>query len=121
MSISVLVKGALFSAPETRTSTKGKTYARARMTVRDGEAKTWGTMTAFDQAADHILQLQEGDALTVAGRARLRPYTDKAGEAGASLDVVVERLIAVKPWRAAKGEGEEDAHPDDDIDGDIAF
>lgn len=121
MSFSILIHGTLNAAPEGRTSTKGKPYVRARMAVRDGESKTWVSMTAFDQAADHLLQLHGGEALTIAGRAKVKPYSDKTGEPAASLDVLVDRLIGIKPPRAAKGVDNDNGDPLDEIESDVPF
>jgi single-stranded DNA-binding protein len=121
MSFSILIHGTLYAAPESRTSTKGKPYARARMSLRDGESKTWISMTAFDQAANHLLQLQEGEAVTVAGRAKVKPYSDKSGEPAASLDVMVDRLIGIKPPRVAKTADDDSGDPLAELENDVPF
>ena len=121
MTISVLIHGTLRANPESRTSTKGNSYVRARLYSRDGDMKTSVALTAFGQAADQLLQLQEGDGLAVAGRGTAKAYlSNKTGDPAPSVDVMVERVISVKPLRASKDiTGEEDAG--EDVDKDVPF
>jgi hypothetical protein len=68
MSAFVLVTGAIFRAPEPRTSKAGKPFVVATIRAKDGEASQWWKVLAFSESAQaELLCLGDGDAASVQG------------------------------------------------------
>lgn len=91
--LSVLLAGKLTSPPEKRQGRSNTPFAMAKMRVTDTDgAYNTVLLTAFDAAAADLLMLEIGDALTVAGEARLTMWTDNEGEKRPSLQVRVDNV-----------------------------
>src|SRR3984957_8547469 len=88
MSTFALVAGKLWRAPETRRSSKnGKQFAVA--TVH--EQTTWWSVTAFDEAADDLLKLEAGDAISISGPFTAEVYAKDGSEPRVSFRIIVDR------------------------------
>jgi len=93
MTIDVLLSGKLFKEPEQRPSSKG-TFVRAKMKAHDGEGDVWVSLVAFSKTAQAALMaLGDGDALSVAGSAKITAYTDRDGKAKSGMDVIVHSVL----------------------------
>jgi single-stranded DNA-binding protein len=97
VSLHALAGGTLHSDPERCVGTSGKPYARATILHRDGVAVVFARVTAFGEVADQLLALHKGDAIAITGRASVRAYLDRHGEPAPSLDLLVDRLLDLKP------------------------
>jgi single-stranded DNA-binding protein len=80
MSASVLIKGPLFRAPESKTSSGGKSYVRAAIKVQsatDNGVDWWSVMALGETARAALADLQDGDHLAVQGAMKLEIYNGK--------------------------------------------
>lgn len=118
--IRVLVTGTLYGQPTQRTGRdSGKDFITAKLRVDTGEElQVWASLIAFGEKAERLTGLKDGDAVSVAGRATLQAYTNRGGEPGASLSVVVDDVASIrrkpKPKRQAERHGA--GFADDDLD-----
>lgn len=95
--IRVLVSGRLYGRPETRTGKAGKPFTTAKLSIDTGEEhRTWASAIAFGKEAERLAGLKDGDAVSVAGRAKLEAYEAKDGAPRASLSIVVGEIAAVR-------------------------
>lgn len=95
MSIDVLINGKLFKSAEQRTSAKGK-YTIGKIKVSDGEENTFCSFIAFSESAQNaLLALSDGDAVSVAGTAKLKVWTNNKNETKPQLDVTVSNVLSV--------------------------
>ena len=91
MSTCALVTGKVWRAPEARTSSKtGKQFATAN--VR--EQATWWQVTAFDEAADDLLKLEAGDAISISGPFTAEVYAKDGSEPRVSFRIIVDRIAS---------------------------
>jgi single-stranded DNA-binding protein len=113
--ITALVTGALFKAPESRTSKSGKPFVTATIRAKDGDAMTFIRIVAFYETVQaELLRLREGDSLSVQGAFKAELYKPEGGEPKLSLSMVADHVLALRQPpkdRQAKGA----AGPDDDI------
>ena len=103
MTTFVLVSGALFRAPELKTSKAGKAYVTATIKARgdDSRSEFW-RVTAFGETAqDDLMRLDEGDHVTCQGAMKCELYQPEGKEARINLSVVAD---SVTPLRAARKE-----------------
>ncbi len=101
MTAHVLVTGALFRAPEQRTSKAGKPFWTATIKAKGDDALTWWKIIVFSESAGaELLRLSDGDAASVQGALRVETY-DKDGETKIGLTCIAD---AVLPLRAAPKE-----------------
>lgn len=94
--LNVLASGVLVAQPQRRTSAAGKDYATCTMRVPvDGADAVLCSLIAFaPDAVDSLLALGKGDALAVAGRAKLSIW-EKDGEQRHGLSVVVDQVLTM--------------------------
>jgi|GEM_PF-1688332 len=127
--IHVLLTGTLYDTPARRIARNGNPFATAKLlaNVGDGSA-VWCSMIAFAEAGERLATLRAGDAVSVAGKARLSQWEDAEGKPRAGLDVTVAEVLSLQQAsragsrrpRAVRPEAEptsEAAVPfDDDLD-----
>lgn len=95
--IRVLVSGCLYGRPETRTGKSGKPFVTCKLRVdTQEEHATWASAIAFGREAERLAGLKDGDAVSVAGRAKLEAFEAKDGALRASLSIVVDDIAAVR-------------------------
>ena len=93
--ITIQVLGNVGGQPEIKQSDSGKSYARlsiaSNKVVKGEKTTTWANVTVFDEFKVAIIEkyVNQGDKLFVEGEVQARGYTDKSGEAKASLDVIL--------------------------------
>ena len=92
--LSVLCSGTLVADPKSRTSAAGKAFATALVRVPAEEAEaTLVSVIAFDASAvTAILALARGDAVAIAGRAKLSEWV-KDGETKHGLSVTADKVL----------------------------
>ena len=96
MSLDVLCQGRLVKSPEVRKAKNGNEYALAQLSVAtEADASTLVSVIAFSSAVVKTLQaLDVGDAICVAGRAKLTAWADKkSSEPRAGLSITAERVM----------------------------
>jgi single-stranded DNA-binding protein len=85
----VLVTGALFKAPEQRTSKAGKPFVTATIKAKDGDSAQWWRVIAFSESAQaELMRLTDGDALSVQGGLKVEMYAKDGGEPKLSLSII---------------------------------
>lgn len=112
MTAYALITGALFRAPEQKTSKSGKPYATATIKTRadDNRSDFW-RVTAFSQSAiGALITLGEGDALSVQGAMQAQLYEAEGKPPRVSLSVIAD---TVQPLRAPRKEKATRAASDD--------
>lgn len=94
--IRALVSGKIHGAPVARTAANGKPFATAGVWVEVGaESSVWCSAIAFGQAAERLLTLRAGDAVSASGR--LTPKVFEGRDAPrVSLDLVVDEIASVR-------------------------
>ncbi|MGO9773885.1 MAG: single-stranded DNA-binding protein [Roseiarcus sp.] len=98
MSVHVLVSGALYHAPESRTSKAGKPFVTATIRAKDGDTTQWWKVLAFSESAGaELLRLGDGDAVSVQGVLRVETYCDKDGETKISLTCIADAVLPLRP------------------------
>jgi single-stranded DNA-binding protein len=92
--LNVLASGTLARDPQQRTSSAGKPYCTVlvRVPVEDAEALLCSVIAFAPDAVRALLALGRGDAVTVAGRAKLSSW-QSAGEPRHGLSVVADRVL----------------------------
>jgi single-stranded DNA-binding protein len=98
-SLFALATGALIANPQRREGQKGP-FATAiiRVAGNDGEA-TLISGVAFGDEATRLLELSKGDAISLAGRAKLSSWVGRDGEEKHGISIVIEQIAAAKPRR----------------------
>lgn len=92
--LNVLASGTLVRDPQERTSANGKPYCTAllRVPCEDAEALLVSVIAFNADAVQALLALAKGDALAVAGRAKLNSW-QRDGEQKHGLDVVADQVL----------------------------
>lgn len=104
---SILINGSLANNPMTRSGKTGN-YVTARLFARDGEARLHVSLIAFGSAGKRLGEMVEGDALSVAGRAKLTEWEGADGATRRGVSVTVHRLLTME--NAERG-GDDDEEP----------
>jgi hypothetical protein len=114
MSAHALVTGALFKAPEQRTSKAGRQFAVATLKVRDGEAMQFWRVIVFSESTQaELMRLSEGDAVSAQGAMKAELYRPEGGDPKLSLSIVADHILALKqPPRERKAKAPEPAPQD---------
>lgn len=112
--LTVLCSGTLARDPQARTGAAGKPFATALMRTpcEDAEAILVSVIAFDPQAVRALLALSKGDAVAVAGRAKLSTW-QKDGETRHGLAVVGDQVLSVyalnQRRKAARPEALDDA------------
>ena len=93
--IDALITGRLHSEPERRTAKNGNPYAVAKVRVpTSGGEALFVSVIAFNEApVTALLALGEGDSVAIAGELTPKVWTDKAGVARPSLDLIAHAVL----------------------------
>jgi single-stranded DNA-binding protein len=95
--IAALVTGALFKAPESRTSKNGKPFVTATIRAKDGDATTFIRVVVFIEAlCTELLKLKGGDYVTIQGPLKAELYKPEGGESKLSLSIVADHALALR-------------------------
>jgi single-strand DNA-binding protein len=98
MAFDALLQGKLVKVPEQRTGASGKPFVTAQMAVAvEGDEAVLASVIAFrPEARAALLALAKGDAVAVAGKAKLNTWADKTtGEPKHGLAVTVEQAMTL--------------------------
>jgi single-stranded DNA-binding protein len=92
-----LVTGAIFKAPESRTSKSGKPFVTATIRAKDGEGFQFVRLVAFSETVQaELLRLHEGESLTIQGSLKAELYRPEGGEPKLSLSMVADHVLALR-------------------------
>jgi single-stranded DNA-binding protein len=115
MSAFALISGALFRAPELKTSKAGKPYVVATMKVAaDKTADFWHIVAFSDSTQAELLRLGEGDKIAVQGALKIETYTGKDGQARISRSVTADNVLALRQPPKEREPKTERANPCDE-------
>ncbi len=92
--LSVLATGQLVRDPQSRTSSVGKPYVTAllRVPCEDGDPLLCSVIAFSPDAVQALLALAKGDAVAVAGRAKMNTW-EKDGESRTGLSIVADQVL----------------------------
>jgi single-stranded DNA-binding protein len=108
--LSALASGQIVRAPKHGTSASGTRWANATMrcstgTDREGAALTaFITIAAFNDQADQLAKLGQGDAVSVTGPMKQTHYTTDAGELRHGLEIVANGILTPYQVRQKRGD-----------------
>lgn len=93
--IDALIAGKLQGAPTQRTGQSGKPFvtAKVRVASSDGEGLFVNVITFSTTAGDALLALGDGDSVALSGSLTPKVWTDRAGVAKPSLDLVAHQVL----------------------------
>jgi single-stranded DNA-binding protein len=114
MTTTVLVSGTLSHAPQWCTNARGR-FAAAKLKGKVGNRTQFWDVVAFSETAQvELMRLAEGDALSVHGALRAKPYKQDA-ETELLFGVVAEEILPLRqPGKKRRKEGRAAAHRGDD-------
>lgn len=121
MTIEALITGKLFGTAQRRTSgNTGRPFVTARVRAPAGDADAvFVNVLAFSETAGAaLLALADGDSVALAGTLKPGVWTDRAGAARPSVDLVaaqVMTLYGLKRRRAAAQAATDDGGPPDAV------
>jgi hypothetical protein len=110
MSAFAIVTGALYRAPEQRTSKAGKPFVTATIRAKDGETTLWWKVVAFsDSAQAELMRLVDGDAVSIQGAFRAELYHPEGSEPKVSLSLVADNVLPLRKPAASRSAKERKA------------
>jgi single-stranded DNA-binding protein len=113
MSAFAIVTGAVYRAPEQRTSKAGKPFVTATIRAKEGETTLWWKVVAFSDSAQAEL-MRLGDSLSVQGAFKAELYQPEGGEPKVSLSIIADRVLALRQSPASRSAKERKAPKDRD-------
>lgn len=122
--LDVLVSGRLVRDPQTRVGQSGKPFTTCLLRVDTGEEEQMlVSVIAFQEAAEKLARLKAGDAVAVAGSAKLSSW-EKDGETRHGLSVTASAVLSaydVKRRRSSEATKDKPATVAPDLDDPIPF
>lgn len=114
MALDVLVQGRLTKAPESRTARNGTPFALTQVAVTMEEGDVLASVIAFrPEAVAALLALDKGDAVAVAGRAKVGVWQPREGEPRASLSITADAVLSAYAIRRKRATVQGDGHDTD--------
>ena len=123
--LDVLVSGKLVRDPVTRTGQSGKPFTTCLLRVDVGEEEQMlVSVIAFQEVGEKLGRLKSGDAVSVAGSAKLSSW-EKDGETRHGLSVTASSVLSaydVRRRRGSEGAKDKPARASDaELDDEIPF
>lgn len=115
MALDVLITGRMVKPAQQRTASNGNAYALAQVSVpTEGDESLLASCIAFSRGAvDSLLALDKGDAVSLAGKAKLSSWTGSDGATKVGLNVTVDAVLTVYSIRKKRAAAQsEEAVPD---------
>jgi single-stranded DNA-binding protein len=116
MALDVLITGRMVKPAQQRTAANGNAFALAQVSVpTDGDESLLASCIAFSRSAvDGLLALDKGDAVALAGKAKLSTWTGSDGATKVGLNVTVDAVLtAYHVQRKRKAAQGDDREPDE--------
>lgn len=114
MSLDTLAQGRIVKPPEQRTASNGRAYALAQIAVAMEEGDVLASVIAFrPEAVAALLALDKGDAVAVAGRAKVGVWQPREGEPRASLSITADAVLSAYAIRRKRAAVQGDGHDTD--------
>lgn len=112
--LTALASGTLVRDPKQRTSAAGKPFATAlmRCPVEDAEPALVSVIAFSEAAVRALLALHQGDALAVAGRAKMTSW-EREGEQRHGLSVVADQVLTAYHVEKRRRQVRGDQQPQD--------
>jgi single-stranded DNA-binding protein len=108
-----LVTGALFKAPESRTSKSGKPFVTATIKIKADDGFQFVRLVAFSETVQaELLRLHEGESLTIQGSMKAELYRPEGGEPKLSLSMVADHVLALRQPPKARTPKSTETSPD---------
>lgn len=108
--LSALASGQIVRAPKTGTSASGTRWCNATIRVpcgqdREGAAvSAFVTVLAFNDVADRLSRLGQGDSVAVQGPLKQTTYQTKDGETRHGLELLAQSLLTPYDLRKRRGD-----------------
>jgi hypothetical protein len=99
MSVSVLVSGALFRAPEARKSSTGKRYIKASLRVAGADnspPEFWDLLCFSETAGAELMRLGDGDRLAAQGNLKIDLYQPEGKSPRIQRTVFVDSVLPLR-------------------------
>lgn len=92
-----LIAGKLYGTATSRAGQGGKTFvtAKVRATVSEGESLFVNVIAFSGSTKDALLALDDGDAVSLAGKLTPKVWTDRNGDTRPALDMVADAVLTV--------------------------
>jgi single-strand DNA-binding protein len=105
MSAFAMISGRLWKAAESRTTKTGQGFAVGKVRVGERDRAVFWSVVAFGEIAEDLLQLEDGDSVSVSGPFSTETYVGKDGGTKVSHKLTADRLASPRIGRAAKERG----------------
>ncbi len=101
MTTFVLISGAIYREPESKTAKSGKPYVVATVRVPEGEKSTYWRITIFSESAQaEMLALRVGDAVSLEGAAKFEIWQpDNGGDPRLNLSMIADVVLPLRRKR----------------------
>jgi single-stranded DNA-binding protein len=100
VSLHILATGALIADPARRTGSKGP-FVTATIRVATDDGSILVSIIAFHDQAERLLGHQQGQTISMSGRARLNSWTGRDGKEQHGLALVAEAIASAATARRA--------------------
>lgn len=116
MSLDVLITGRMVKPAQQRKAANGNPFALAQVSVpTEGDESLLVSCIAFSRSAvDALLALDKGDAVSLAGKAKLSSWTGSDGATKHGLNVTVDAVLSAYHVRRKRAALQGDADTPDD-------
>lgn len=110
--LSALASGQIVRTPKNGTSASGTRWCNTTVRVPCGQDKEGAAMTAFivvlafNDVADQLSRLEQGDTVSVQGPLKPTEYQTKDGEARHGLEIIANALLTPYQLRKRRGYAE---------------
>jgi hypothetical protein len=112
--IAALISGALYKAPEQRTSKSGSKFVTATVRIKDGDGSQYVRVVAFSESAQaELLRLKDGDCFSAQGQFKAEIYAKDGGEPKLSLSIIADQILALRQPAKQRKEQAPEPRPED--------
>lgn len=95
--IDALIAGRLYGSAEERTGQAGSVYVTCKVKVmtEDGDTILCNVIAFQDHVRNHLLQLNDGESLSLSGALTPKVWTDKQGKTRPAIDLIAHAVLTV--------------------------
>ncbi len=91
----VLVRGSLAKDPQVRMGKSGKPFTTGALIVRDGDTSLLVSLIAFGSEGERLGTMAKGEALSVAGIAKMTEWTGNDGTLQRGMSVTASKVLTL--------------------------